>query len=216
MFTPRSLILPVLLLAAAIPACNIAVPIAYVIQGPPKADAVFEPDANRTTVILIDDPSSKIPRRELRLSAGQIADETLMKAKVFESGKLVSSKSALNAARGSDQGPKLSVVDIGRRVGAEVVVYAEVTDWTLFSDGQGLSPKAAVSVRIFDTLSNARIYPEEGGYPLVASLPPEAEAKQANKSVLERALAKELGLAIAQSLFDHERRQLQNNRPSLN
>jgi hypothetical protein len=216
MLTPRLLLIPLLLLAAAIPACNIAVPIAYAIQGPPKVDAVFEPDSKRTTVILIDDPSSKIPRRELRLTAGQVADETLMKAKVFDSGKLVSSKSALNAARGSDQGPKLSVVDIGRRVGAEVIVYAEVTDWTLFSDGQGISPKAAVSVRVFDTLSNTRVFPEEGGYPLIASLPPEAESKQSNKGVLERALAKELGLTIARALYTHDRPQLQNSRPTLN
>ncbi len=213
---PRLLLFLLLTLSAALHGCNIAVPVAYALQGPPKTPAAYEPDTNRTTVILIEDPGSKVPRRELRLIAGQVADETLMKAKVYPAGKLISSKSALNAARSSGPGPKLSVVDIGRRVGAEIVIYVEVTDWTLFAEGQSISPRAAVSVRLFDTLANERIFPEEGGFPIIASLPPESEAKQPNRAVLERSLANELGYTIATAFFDSERRQLQNRRPSLN
>ena len=217
MRTTPTLILAAALLAAsaALTGCNIAVPVFFAVQGPPKLPGAFEPDAGRTTVLLIDDPRNKVPRRELRLNIGQVADENLLRHKVFPAGMLISSKSALAASRGSEQGPKLSVVDIGRRVGAQVVIYVEVTDWTLVSNGEGISPQAAVSIRVLDPLSNERLFPAEGGLTVVASLPPEAESKQPNRGVLERALAKELGTAISEAFFDHERRQMQSNRGAI-
>ncbi|MFM9956906.1 MAG: hypothetical protein ACKVZJ_02430 [Phycisphaerales bacterium] len=201
--------------AALLAGCNIAIPIAYAIEGPPKVQAFYEPDTSRTTVILIDDPGNRMPRRELRLIAGQIADEDLMRSKTYAAGKLISSKSALNAAKGAEPGPKLSVVDIGRRVGAEVVIYAKVVDWSLSPDGQKIAPRTVVNVRLFDTLNNERIFPDEGGFPITAELPEESLTKQINKNVVEKNLASALGLALSRAFYEHERPKLQNRRPTL-
>lgn len=192
--------------------CNIGVPVMYAITGPPKIPALYEIDGSRPTVILIDDPRSRVPRRELRLLIGQTADETLLKAKAIENGKLIGSRSALSAATSSAASQTLSIVDVGRRVGAEVVIYAEVTDWRFALGPEGVAPSVALSVSIFDTLANQRLWPEEGGQVMVTSLPAEAGFKSGDRPVLERALAKEAGLRLGQMFFEHAKDQLQNRR----
>ncbi len=211
----RLLTLALVAATAVMAGCNIAAPVALALSGPPKIPAAFEPDASRTTVILIDDPGNKVPRRELRQIIGQTADEDLLRSKTFPAGKLISSRSALQAARGAEPGPKLSVVDIGRRVGAEVVIYAEVVEWTLAPSAESISPRASLNVRLLDTLTNERIFPEDGGFPVTAALPEESLTKDINRSVVDRNLARMLGLSLARAFYEHERPKLQNQRPSL-
>lgn len=198
--------------AMVLAGCNIGVPVMYAITGPPKIQAVYELDASRPTVILVDDPRSRVPRRELRLLIGQTADETLLKNKAVEGGKLIGSRSALSAATSSASSQSLSIVDVGRRVGAEVVIYAEVTDWRLALGNDGIAPSAALSITVYDTLANQRLWPEEGGQVLMTSLPAESGFKQGDRPVLERMLAKEVGLRLAQVFYEHAKDQLQNRR----
>lgn len=202
--------------ATLMQSCNVAVPVAYAITGPPQVDAVTELDAKRPTVILVDDPASKMPRRELRQVLGSTADAELLKAKVFPDGKLIASRSALAASGTGSLGagaPKLSVVDVGRRVGAEVVVYAEVLEWTLVSDGQSISPAATMSVRVIDALSNQRIFPTESEHIVVARLQAGSGYKEGDRPLIEKALANQMGLDLARVFFRHPRTQLQDQRP---
>lgn len=199
--------------AAVIASCNIGVPVMYALTGPPKIAAQFELDSERPTVVLIDDPANKVPRRELRVTIGQVADSELLRSKTVREGKLISSKSALSAATAGASQAGLSIVDVGRRVSAEVVIYAEVTDWRLVSDGEAsISPAAALSVRVVDALRNERIFPPEGGQPLVIRLPAESGFKQGDRNVLDRALAQQVGLELARMFFEHDRTQLQKRR----
>lgn len=211
--TRRAVTTLALALTAMLPACNIAAPAYFAIVGPPKIPAVTTLPSGRPTVVLIDDPSSKVPRRDLRLLIGKTADDDLLRSKAVAAGKLISSRSAMSASGSGASARPLSIVDIGRRVGAEVVIYAEVTDWSLVSNGESISPVGVLGVRIYDTLKNERIFPEEGAHILVSRLPEETSYRPGDRAAIEKALAARLGLDLSRLFYEHPRDPLQNRRP---
>ena len=201
------------LLALPAGGCNIGMQAMFLVQGPPKDPAAVTLPKDRPTAILLDDPASKLPRREIRNIITKTAEDLLLHEKVITDGKLISSQSIGAAALASEGGKPISVVDAGRRVGAEIVIYAEVAEWSLVANGESVSPAVTLQVRVLDTLKNERIFPAgEATYPVKASLP--VSGGNESRSALERALAAKAGLALAQMFYEHERVQLQNQRPT--
>ncbi|MCA9292209.1 MAG: hypothetical protein KDA20_00160 [Phycisphaerales bacterium] len=191
-------------------ACNIVAPIVYAVEGPPKNKAVADLEGNRPTVIFVDDRNSRLPKRSLRSDIARMAEQTLLDKDIIKTGRMIAATSALRAAAGESGDEPLSIVDIGREVGAEVIVYAEVKEFTLSRDGASVSPAAALEVKVFDTMTNARIWPAgDGGYPLVISLPTGHGQvygmSLAERSAAERELANTVGLRLAQLFFTSER-----------
>ncbi|MEZ6212449.1 MAG: hypothetical protein R3B46_14605 [Phycisphaerales bacterium] len=213
----RARIVPVLVVmlggaaALVMSSCNIGVPAAYILHGPPKIQAVTELDEDRSTVIFIDDPMNLVPRRALRTQIGQAAERHILEKKLVSSSKLVSTISIMRAASGggelSEDQP--SVVDLGRRVGAEVVVYIQVTKFTLSNEPSHLSPVAGGVLKVIDTVENKRLFPEDvGGYPFGFDLPDRTDQTSlspAERNQWERSLADEFGRGIAQLFYTHER-----------
>lgn len=193
----------------AAPGCNIGVPALYVLHGPPKIQAVTKLDESRRTVIFIDDPMNIIPRRALRTQIAQAAERRILEEKLVQQNLLVSSVSILRAASADSADDPASVVDLGRQVGAEVVIYVQMTQWTLARTPTHLSPTAGATVKIFDTVENKRIWPDDAaGFPFGTEMPDRTEQTSlspAERNQWERNLAEDFGITLAQLFYTRER-----------
>lgn len=201
--------------AGFIAGCNIVTPVAFAISGPPRIDAVTDmPKAN--TVIFIDDRDSKLPRRSLRGTIGKAAETLILKNKLLTPEQLISTQSALRIAANDTAAAPLSAVDIGRRVGAEVVIFVEMQGWTLSRGGAEVSPAAQASVKILDCVANQRIWPNTAeGYELVVQMPRqpnELHSTRADRTKLEESLATQIGAELAGLFYTHDRTMLQDQR----
>lgn len=194
---------------AALPAgCNIVGPVAYLIEGPPTVDAVYELDKERITVIFIDDRLNRAPRRSLRIVAAEKAEQVLMEKKILPSEKVITTRAIMRQATQEQFTKPMTIAELGRSVGAEVVIYLTIDSWSLSSDGVVLSPTVTGRVKIIDATNDTRLWPPDGnGHRLTASLPPQtsdmptgAERDQSNQVLADR-----LGLSLAQLFYEHER-----------
>lgn len=188
--------------------CNIVLPAMYIVQGPPKVDAQYKLDKSRVTVIFIDDRLNRAPRRSLRVVAADTAEQTLMQKGVLPEEKVITTRAAMRVAAQEEFDAPMTIAEMGRTVGAEVVVYATIDAWTLSPDGVTLSPGARVRVKIIDATNDVRLWPpDSGGYPVTAALPPQTAplASNADRDQMNLALANALGTKIARLFFEHER-----------
>lgn len=189
--------------------CNYVGAAYVLVHGPEKIPAQVELNPEAKTVILIDDLSNRVPRRSLRDIIGKSADETLLQEKVIREGQLISSDSARRAAASDSAENRMSAVEVGRKLGAEVIIHVTMTGWTLHREPGIISPAATADVKVLDCVSNARLWPPgEGGYEFRAEMPRrggdlETTPSQADKARADAELAKYVGVQIARLFFEH-------------
>ncbi|MEC9374633.1 MAG: hypothetical protein VYC34_12350 [Planctomycetota bacterium] len=214
-FSSRAALLAAAALAilVAAPGCNIVAPVYLLVAGPPKVQAVTELDSSRPTVIYVDDPASTMPRRSLRNLIAQTAEETILQKKLIKKDLLYSNTAAMRVASADRYGDPMSVVAIGRAVGAEVVISVVMETWTLSSDGATLAPRARARVKIIDAKNNARIWPpgDAAGHLLSVDLPQATGAAPETRAELNNVqieLARVTGVGLARLFFTHEKDEL--------
>lgn len=199
------------ILAAALPClflagCNIAGPVYYAVHGPEKVEALYKLDPEVATLVLVDDPASKVGRRRTRADIAVAATETMLAKGV--SVNMLDPRPSLVLATKETDGTPMSITDIGRAVDADVVIYALLTEFTLSSDGTSNLPAASVQVKILDANTGQRLWPEDPKGTPIRLRPEYRSGDLANDpgAVLEgeQALASRLGLAIAQMFYKHE------------
>jgi len=197
----------VLLATAALAGCNIVAPAYYVLKGPPKTAAVFDLDENRPTVVFVDDRASVLPRRSLREQIGQEAESTLLERKIIKKDQMISTLSALRTAAGERYGDAMSIGEIGNAIGAEVVIYITMDTFTISRDGVSLSPLVEARVKVIDVASQSRLFPPSAdGFPV--RIEPQTGTGQvptsrAGRNSTENALARSLGVEVAQLFYKH-------------
>lgn len=186
--------------------CNVVAPIAYAIHGPGNVEAVHTLDETQTVVYFIDDPSSKIAQRRLRYTMADVASQTLLDKKVVLD--VLDSRTILAAATKERHGDRMSITELGQAVGADIVIYAVVTNFSLANEGNTFVPSTSMRVKIIDVAEGARVWPAaESGYLVEVRLPqrPGTTAmEQDNRLQTETALAEKAGLALAQMFYKHE------------
>ncbi len=197
----------VALIAIAVTGCNIVTPVAYAIHGPEKVLPVYEPDPERTTVVFVDDPSSKLAQRRLRYSIADIASRRLLEKEVI--ADVIDSRPILNAATQERYGERLSITELGRSVGADIVIYAVVTDFAMSISEGAYVPTARMRVKIIDTALGQRVWPEsEGGHLMEVRIRQRPDTTGAlsvdDRLALEQELASKAGLGLAQLFYKHE------------
>lgn len=199
----------VLALAAATLAsgCNIVGPAFLLVHGPEKVPAAHTLDPKRPTVVVIDDRANFVPRRALRMTMSSETERHLLGERALED--MISGQSALAAAGAEKDGRPLSIAEIGRAVGAEVVVYVAVDEFTLSPDGQSFVPTARLRVKVIDAANDRRIWPEDrAGQAIVARVPPKqgtAPTGLTEQARAEDELARSAGLSIARLFVKHDR-----------
>lgn len=199
------------ILLTAAPGCNILGPAVAIISGPPTKGAAYELDPDRTYVIFIDDLRSSLPKRSLRDVIAQTAEEYILAEKLLPPDRLLSATATRRVAASETNENKMPIAEVGRRVGADVVIYVTIDGFMLSRDGVSAMPTALSRMKIIDVTQNQRIWPSnDEGYSVIVQpnrqqgdLPKDLSGRNA----LEVALAKRLGLAIAQTFYKHEVRQ---------
>lgn len=201
------LVLLAAVIAVTATGCNIVGPAYLLVHGPEKVPAAHTLDSKRSAVIVIDDRANFVPRRALRLTMAAEAEKHLLGEKALED--MISGQSALAAAGAEKDGRPLAIAEIGRAVGAEVVIYVAVDEFTLSPDGQSFVPTARLRVKVIDATNDRRIWPEDrAGQSVVARVPPKqgtAPTGLTEQARAEDELARSAGLAIARLFFKHDR-----------
>ena len=141
----------------ALPGCNIVGPIAILVAGPPKDEAKFELDKTKTTVIFVDDRAGVLRQRIIRDRIGIAAEKQILAKGLVTD--MIQGQLAQVAARQDRNRQLLSIAAIGRACQAEVVIYADVADYSITPDGAAYKPNAVLKIKIIDAKTEARIFP---------------------------------------------------------
>ncbi len=199
-------------LALVAAGCNYVGAAAYIIEGPPKVQAAYKLDKDRRTVVFIDDRTNTVPRRSLRRTIGEAAEQELIAKAGLRADMVIPSQATLRATASERLGEPLSIVDVGRLTGAEIVIYASISRFSLSGVGVSYTPVGEARVKVFDTVANERLFPGLAeGYPVTMAVPTKANEMPtgaAEKSAAEDQFARLLGVQIAKTFFTHERDEL--------
>lgn len=191
---------------ALTPGCNVLTPVAFAIHGPEKVNPVYTLNEELKTVIFVDDPSSRITQRRLRYSIADRATKELLAKRILVD--MVDPRGILTAASNERYGEQLSIAELGKSVGADIVIYAVVTDFSLSPETGSFIPRAMLRVKIIDVASGERLWPsDEKGHIANIQIPQKPGTSPTGsgaKLALEQDLANRAGLGLAQLFYKHE------------
>jgi hypothetical protein len=195
-----------LLTLALVPGCNIVAPVAYAIHGPEKIQPVYTLPEGAKTVVFVDDPSSKIAQRRLRYTMSDVATRTLLEKRVLTD--MLDPRGIIGAASQEDHENRMSITELGQSVGADIVIYALVTRYSLSPEAGSFLPQAFLRVKVMDVATGNRLFPDsEFGYPMEVQIPQRpgvAPATSGDRVAIEEQLAARAGLGLAQLFYKHE------------
>lgn len=206
--TITALLLCTLALLTLIPApgCNVVTPVAYAIHGPGKVEPQFTLDETMKTVVFVDDPSSRITQRRLRYAIAKKATDELLEKRILVD--MEDPRGILTASSNEQYGKQMSIEELGRSVGADLVIYAVVTDFSLTPEVGAYLPKAIMRVKLIDTRDGQRIWPpDERGHVMNVQMPQRpgvAPTNTGDRVEVEQQLATRAGLGLAQLFYKHE------------
>jgi len=187
--------------------CNVLEPVTYAIEGPPTVPALFQLPEKKI-VVFVDDRSSIIPRTRLRrVLADRATNELLREQQIVPAA--VEASAAVRIAQTEDADGLMSIAEIGRRVGADIVIYARPIRFSLSSGGMP-KPIAVLGVKVINTRTGVKMFPtdaENSEYTLTATMAAKTgshyETEQ-SRQTLEESLADYAGLRLAQIFYEHE------------
>lgn len=187
--------------------CNIVAPIAIIFDDPRESTAKFKLDPERKTVVLVDDRNNALPKRSLRAAIGLEADQSMIEEKVVEQPNMIAAQSALHVVAAERLGSPKSIVDVGKAVGADVIIYVSMDAFSLSKDGVLFQPFAVARVKVLDCVNNTRLWPpDERGYPITAQMPEKREqvpTQVAERNAAELDLARFTGREVARLFFTY-------------
>jgi hypothetical protein len=206
---PRPARLIALLSAAAaigmLGACNIVGPLFVLAHGPEKAPAEYKLDREKKTVVFVDDRTNLVSRRSTRLKISAAAELQLAGQGVVK--EVIRSQAIVSAASQDSHAEPKSIAELGIAVGADVVIYATVDFFGLSPDGATFQPTAQFRVKVIDTLTGERLWPESReGHPLLVQMNVRTEQyPQSSGELLEReaVLAEWSGERLAELFYEH-------------
>ena len=191
----------------ALGSCNILVPVAYIVKGLPDKEAEYQL-ADRATLVFVDDLKGQTPRTIRQAIANKVSTDLMVKKVVANT---ISSTDAMALTAQQDKaGALLPIETIGQSVGAEQVIYVELTDFTLSIDGATPRPYCACRVRVIDIPNRVRLYPSpenpEPGRQMEISMPAvsvDYYATSATRRKLDTMLADYVGDQIGKLFYKH-------------
>ena len=195
---------------AALPGCNMAVPALYVIQGPNKKPADFTLPEDRKLVVFVDDRENVVSRLQLR---AQIADDVGTRLRQEELVRDVVSGRELIAyvRRVETSSRRVPIDELGKVVGADLVLYVEMDSFSLSADGASATPVATGFVKVVDLKERRRSFPADGGDPRgfpvsseVKNMDQEMYRTSAARRKAEDLLAKTFAEDVARIFYEHD------------
>jgi hypothetical protein len=191
----------------ALAGCNIVTPVFFAVHGPGKVKKAVSLDPELKYIIFVDDPSNKTASRRLRSTIVDTAQSILLQRETVV--EMIDGRAAFAAVSKERYSEPMSIVEIGESVGADIVIYALLTEFSLGAEVGTFRPTATMQVKILDVRSGDRIWPvgEKTSYPLRVNLPQKpglAPSTTSELFIAQEALAEQAGLALAQMFFDVE------------
>ncbi len=206
----RSLLLFLLIgVVVLLPAgCNIVAPAVVMFSPPPSRPAEYQL-ADRPTVVFVDDRGNKLPRRNLRVMIGDAIAQQLMIEEVLTD--TITTRDALAVANRETDDALLSMEDIGRAVGAEQLIYVQMTGYVDSFDGIRRRPAASCEVSVIDISNRARLFPTSDSATRTRTVeiisprefPESAMSSAAARRVMQDDMAKIIGEKVAKLFYKH-------------
>lgn len=199
-------VLAVLLLLTG--GCNILAPIAFVAAPEPTVEAQY-PLEDRATVVFIDDRSNVVNPVSLRNVIAEKTSSMLMDEEVVTD--MIRPRDAAALAVSRDRANELLAIDdIGREVGADVVIYVRMRAFTPQIDRWSYRAGAVADVKVLDVVSQQRLFPPPGGNEdtfavrtIINDINPDLYRSRSSRLQILEMLALELGDDIARLFFKH-------------
>lgn len=193
--------------ALTLPGCNIVAPVVLLAHGPPRVPAAFTLPPERAVVVLIDTTTTNPVRPAVRNALAEHIGLELLKHGGVTT--VIDARSAASIASMDRLGNQMPVSEVGRAVGAEIVVHVMIESFGLTPDGQTYTPTTSVRIKVIDATNEERLFPEQReGQPVVitkrvsaATLP----ARGTEWTGAEMEFAEYAGIGIAQMFYEHER-----------
>ncbi len=195
--------------------CQTAMLAASAVQGPPKVDAKFTLPA-KPTAIVVDDPRDLLDNPAIARQIGTTAMHYLRINEVLLPEMLIASREVTRLENmAGRQWSMLPIDEIGRRVGAEQVIYVKVLRVAFKTDEQLYRPEVTLETKVISCVDGSRLWPEPPpladrensapGHTLTVKLDYETRASRyaddATPADLARRLADESGLAVARLFY---------------
>lgn len=206
---PYAGFLAVLMVVLCLPlaGCNIVGPAYLMLHGPPRIPMEFELDRARTTTVLVDDQDTILPRRQYRVLISKEIEQRLLDKKKL-TVDMIDSQAVLASVSREEPGERRSIPQIGRDVGAEVVIWVTFDWFTLSRDGQSFRPSSQSRIKVVDAVAGTVLWPEApSGYVLEVHMDTKITvipASHSERAQLERQLAQYTGKAIAELFYEVE------------
>ena len=183
---------------AMLSSCNIASAIQYVTMPDPEQEVLFEL-SDVPTVVFVDDRRNIMhPTRLRRVIAEQVTDELLAKKLLTI---MISPRDAMRVSSTNDKyNEPLPVDELGKAVGATVVIYIEMVSFGLTSDGQTANPRASCNIRVINTKDRTRLFPTEQAAFIIPTSIQHVSPNRVTSSSDARELAEELAVKLAGSV----------------
>jgi hypothetical protein len=198
--------------ALAVAGCNIVGPLGYLVAGDPKVKPQFTLQRDKKTVVFVDDRASVLPNRSTRERMAKAAETTLASSKVVQRELVIDSARLLPVITGERFGKPAGIVEVGESVGADVVVYATVDQFSLSPDGAQFAPLASMRVKVLSVADRKRLFPTGDQEWARVDIAPEVRTQTPPRTLGERAqaereLADKAGRAVARLFVEFDPRQ---------
>jgi len=188
--------------------CNILGPALVLAHGPERVPAAHKLEPYRETTVMVDDPNTVLPRRTHRVVVAQTVEQVLLNKEALKVD-MISSQYVQAALNREEPGARKSIPDIGREVGAQVVIWVTFDSFMLSPDGQTYQPSAQARVKVIDVATGEPAWPEEReGYRLSIRAKERATDVPRTYSQLaqaERAFAEYCGKAVAELFYAEQK-----------
>lgn len=172
---------------------------------PKKVDAEFELAKGKKVLVFVDDMLNpvSVPLVKIELSrqlgkqlvAHEVAAETVSYDRLAD---LVAATPNFN---------RLTVGEVGQKVGADIVVYVQMDEFTLKDEGveELWRGRLQTTVRVVDVVKG-RLWPRDRpeGYPVPAVTTPTQADSEIRAEELTRTLAAQMADRIAKLFYEHE------------
>jgi hypothetical protein len=186
--------------------CNIIAGATYVLHGPPKTPRMYTLDPTKKTVIFVDDTVPVVKSRMQRVKIATTAEQLLLGEGKME--HMIASQDLLAIAERERFSKPMGIVEMGEAVGAEVVIYAQMLDFSLSSDNVSFKPTAHARIKVMDVTNKKRLWPEgiQEWYTLDVTAKDRQDAPPptlSERDVEFTALAKRVGTSLAYLFIEH-------------
>jgi hypothetical protein len=177
---------------------------AQALQGPPKRKALYEPDP-RPMVVLVENARQQGSAGPIRELLTGLLNQALRENKVADPipGYKLHDLRMADAKAFRD----MNIDEVGRRVGAEQVLYVEIVraDIETHTGDTLVSGAVQVLVRVVDVPTGKTLWPDNSleGWPVIVETPTADYKKVGGVQPMREALARATASKIAKLFYTH-------------